>query len=385
MLRIIKTIANLIFGDIIYFFSCLIPKNQNVWIFGSWGGEKYSDNSKYLFEYINENHPEIRAIWIVKNREVKKVLQKKNYEVYTKNSLKSVLVSLRAGVCIVTVSVSRDLNLYFGPNTKIVQLWHGTPLKKILLDARPPSMKLKLLKILFPFLKEDISILIASSEEIRENLATAFDIGLEKIKVTGYPRNDGLFFKEEMKSNNSKKGVYLPTFRNEYDFNIFKNNFNFEIVENTLQRLDTHLYLQLHPLDNPSTKFKRLLLSSEFIHIIEFDDIYSNLKDFDFLITDYSSIFFDFLLLERPIIFAPFDLEIYLEKERDLYYDYNSITPGPKAKDWNELLYLIEESIDNPEKYSKDILRTKKMFNKYDDGKSSQRVFNEIKMILDKY
>lgn len=382
MLRIIKSLINLIFGDIIYLFSCIIPKNGNIWIFGSWGGEKYSDNSKYLFEYVNENHPEIRSIWIVKNKKIKKILEKKNYEVYDKNSLKAVLISLRAGVFIVTVNVARDLNIYPSKNAKIVQLWHGTPLKKILRDVKPPSQKIKFLKFLFPYLKEDISILTAASYEVKEKYITAFGIDPERIKITGYPRNDGIYSLKKIHKDDNKKGVYLPTFRKEYNYSIFQNNFNFKKVENSLKKLGVHLYIQLHPLDDPDNEFKRLLSSSKFIHLVEFDDIYSKLNDFDFLITDFSSIYFDYLLLERPIIFAPFDLETYLSEERELYYDYNSVTPGPKAKDWNDLLDYIEESIQKPEKYLNEIKRIKSLFNKYDDSKNSQRVFDEIKKIL---
>jgi CDP-glycerol glycerophosphotransferase len=381
LLRIIKSLINLIFGDIIFLLSCIIPKNDNIWIFGSWGGEKYSDNSKYLFEYVNKNHPEIRSIWIVKNKKIRKILENKNYEVYGKNSLKAILISLRAGVFIVTVNVARDLNIYPSKNAKIVQLWHGTPLKKILIDVKPPSQKIKLLKFLFPYLNENISILTAASSEVKKKYITAFGIDPERIKITGYPRNDGLHSPKKI-TTDDKKGIYLPTFRKEYNYNIFQYNFNFQKVENSLKNMGVHIYIQLHPLDDPDNKFRRLLSSSKFIHIVEFDDVYSILNDFDFLITDFSSVYFDYLLLEKPIIFAPFDLETYLSEERELYYDYYSITPGPKAKDWNELLDEIEESLRKPEKYLNDIKRVKNLFNKYDDCKNCQRVFNEIKNIL---
>jgi len=94
-------------------------------------------------------------------------------------------------------------------------------------------------------------------------------------------------------------------------------------------------------------------------------DINNILKLTDILITDYSSIYFDYLLLDKPIIFAPFDFEDYLVKDRELYYNYDEVTPGPKARNWNEVLISLKEAIENPEKYKKEREKIKNIFHKY--------------------
>jgi CDP-glycerol glycerophosphotransferase (TagB/SpsB family) len=383
LLKLLKWILNLILGDIIYLISIFIPKDDNLWIFGSWYGEKYSDNSKYLFEYVNENHPEIRAIWLTKNDNVMKIINNKEFEVYKMNSIYAHILSLRAGFSIISQSVKADLNLFLSYKTKVVQLWHGTPLKKIYFDANPlsNSRKTKLFRFFFPYLKENFSILIAPSNEVKEKFSTAFNMELSKIKITGYPRNDGLF-QENRLTNHIHKGIYLPTFRDNSEFDIFKYDFNLDEVENTLKRLDAHLYIQLHPKDYKNkNELENIIQKSNFLHYEEFDDLYSNLNQFDFLITDYSSVYFDYLLLDRPVIFAPFDYDTYLKQDRQFYYDYYSVTPGPKANSWKELLIYIEESIFNPKKYLKDISVINKIFNKYSDSKNSERVFKEIEKI----
>jgi len=113
----------------------------------------------------------------------------------------------------------------------------------------------------------------------------------------------------------------------------------------------------------------------------ELPDIYPLVKETDILITDYSSIYFDFLILDRPIIFAPFDIEQYVKSDRALYYDYYDVTPGPKAKNWPEVFRQIEEEIQEDHwKTKRNIICHR--FNKYVDNKSSERVFKVIQDLL---
>ena len=93
-------------------------------------------------------------------------------------------------------------------------------------------------------------------------------------------------------------------------------------------------------------------------------DIYPFLKHVDLLITDYSSIYFDFLLLDRPIIFFCFDLEDYLAKNRDMYFEYNKVTPGDKARNYAELKTCIIKALKGQDEYSEERRKIKNiMFN----------------------
>jgi len=88
-------------------------------------------------------------------------------------------------------------------------------------------------------------------------------------------------------------------------------------------------------------------------------------------------------LLDRPIIFTPFDINEYLKEDREFYYDYEEITPGPKAKNWDEVINYIDENITNPDKFRGARERVRKKFHKYLDGKSNQRVYEEITNLID--
>lgn len=99
------------------------------------------------------------------------------------------------------------------------------------------------------------------------------------------------------------------------------------------------------------------------------------------LITDYSGVYFDYLLLNRPIIFAPFDINEYVERDRKLYYDYQKVTPEPKARDWPEVFRLLEEVMQKDD-WKEEREAICDLFNKSKDDRSSERVFQLVQELL---
>jgi len=100
------------------------------------------------------------------------------------------------------------------------------------------------------------------------------------------------------------------------------------------------------------------------------------------LITDYSSIYFDYLLLDRPIIFAPFDKKVYIQEDREFYFDYDKVTPGPQAINWNEVMQAIETFTINPKSYTREREIIKNKFHTYQDAQSTERVYKAICKML---
>lgn len=397
MIKRIKTVITLIFGDLIYLISYFVPKDRNLWVFGAWFGEKYADNSKYLFEYLNKKHPEIRAVWLTKNKESFDLITQKGYEVYLMNSFKGYKIGLKASKAIISTGIE-DIIPYTCGRTKIIQLWHGSPLKRIMFDDEflcneLKNFKSKVYLFIFPYiLKKEFSngtIFISSSEEVKNILSTAFRVPKGNVKITGYPRNDfsdqiteipiKKFFSKK-KDDNIKIGIYMPTHRKDGE-RIIKLLFeNYHYINSRLQYLNSILLIKFHfyGLDDEMAKRSKcdriIFLSDDDFQ----QDIYKIIPSTDYLITDYSSVYFDYLLLNKPIIFAPFDIEDYLVDDRKFYYDYNEITPGPKAKNWNAVLTYIEEAINYPDKYKEDREIIKKRFNKYEDKENCKRVFEII-------
>jgi len=112
-------------------------------------------------------------------------------------------------------------------------------------------------------------------------------------------------------------------------------------------------------------------------------DTYELLARTHILIADYSSVYFDFLLTEKPIIFAPFDYENYIKNDREFYYDYDEVTPGPKCKDWDDVLDWIAKFTKNPSLFLQERIAMKNRFHQYQDGQNCKRVYEKITELVE--
>ena len=392
--------------DIVWLISYIIPKDKNLWIFGSWFGNKFADNSKYLYLYIKKYHPEIRAIWLSKNINVINKLRKEGYEAYKTYSFSGFLYSMKASCVIVSTGLN-DVNQFAIARSKKVQLWHGTPLKKIGYDntyfssllGKTSKFKIAILKLFF-FLSDSYDLIVATSSESKKKMISAFRVDESKVIVTGYPRNDAIYstgwlnslgfdYIERLKGRIDFKYVfaYMPTCRGigYVGIDLFsKYNFDIQLMQNILENLSGVLIIKLHHynsfkngINNFSSSNRIFIVSDQ-----ELQDIYPFLKQVDVLITDYSSVYFDFLLLNKPIIFAPFDINEYKATTDELYYNYEEVTPGPKARDWDEVINYMYEAIKRPKEYEDKRLKVNKMFNFYNDDRNSERVFNEMLKLI---
>jgi CDP-glycerol glycerophosphotransferase (TagB/SpsB family) len=393
----------------IYSISGFVPRRKNIWIFGSWDGKKFADNPKYLFLYVYRNQPEITGIWLSRNKTIVADLRARGYNAYYMHSLRGILYSMRASCIIFSVGVS-DVNLYTTKGTKSVQLWHGTPLKKLELaqgnqtSTRWGSFAQRLVdKGLHP--NKNYDVVIATSNESKQTMKTVFSDARE-IAVTGYPRNDALLGAPWLSTLNAEYVrrikreldfqflfLYLPTYRQEAsrELDLFaRYGFDANTVNQSLRELDailiikTHLYFKAHPYDvqadsdSQAARFERIFTVSD----EDLPDIYPLLREAAVLITDYSSVFFDYLLLDRPIVFAPFDIQQYITADRELFYDYDQVTPGPKAKDWPDVLRLLREAVKD-DSWKAERRKVCARFNTFNDSNNSERVFQVICRLLE--
>lgn len=383
----------------IYLVSCLFPRSRNIWTFGSGDGQRFADNPKYFFLYTaNKKRGNIRAIWISRDKNIVKKLREEKYEAYYNLSLKGIYYALKAKYFITDTS-SFALNYWLSGRAKIINLWHGIPLKKIGYDAKKGKGSVcyhsrgivKLLhKLNTPWLFEKYFRIIITSSNLENIFISALKSNKKNIAITGYPRND-IFFDwikncdlganksilNDIKKYKEKNKIlfYLPTFR-DTGGNPFKeakmdlHKFNQFLISHNLIFI-----AKFHPLskinDFNADEYKNIvLLSSE-------TDIYPILKFTDLLITDYSSVYFDFLLSEKPILFFPYDLKKYISKDRELYFNYDNFTPGKKSYNFKNLLVDIENIlIKEVDEYKDERNKIKEFCYKYKDGKSAKRIFD---------
>jgi len=388
----IKKICYFVLNIMLYWVALLMPKNKNVWVFGSWFGKKFNDSPKALYEYVTTYDESIKAVWITKDKVVLESLRNKDYLVYYYLSIKGIYFQLRAGKSFVSTSVHDDLYApCIGPKTTNVQLWHGIPLKKIMFDTYSEekgnqNIYGKIEKLLTPYNKHRNDYLTVTSVLTQKVMAGAFRLPIEKTIITGFPRND-VFLSANINNdkNRAYRCIYMPTHRggDGGNFDLFqKYDFDIQKIDKILCTNEIELTLRLHPFNAPSNELMKQISKSKMIRMDITADIYETISSYDCLITDYSSIYFDFLLTDRPIIFSAFDLEIYKQNERELYFEFDDVTLKPNCLNWTEvidrLIGLKENGIS--EDYRKAYLQLKERF--HEKGLNENEKFS--KKIIDK-
>ena len=395
--------CGVIFSPFVFFHHLIIGRKSNLWLFGSWRGEKFSDNSKALYEYVLKNEKDIHPIWITKNKKVYESLKTKHYPVMMKSSLKATYYMLRAGFCCGSLSATTDVfgsKAWLGYGIKAFYLTHGMPSKhsgydepkmktKKELIARKQPLWLRIYFGMFPQKNPRKLYTISTSDFFVPFLESCTLTPRQNIFVTGTPRLDILFSQEQdpyiadirRKYPTAKLIIYMPTFRDSYDggkpFRPFE-QFGFDQVK-FIEILEKYDYVFL----NKGHFWDGLLTSAEysdrFINVKDDPmlDIYSIVKDIDILMTDYSSIYFDFLPLRKPVILTPFDFETFIRDKRGYYFDYMKELPSIKAQNWNEVCDILVQK-----KYYPLTEAQTQRFHKNSDAYSSARLTLQIKKIL---
>jgi CDP-glycerol glycerophosphotransferase len=392
MRKILKTffkhICYLLFLPFWYLQLC-IPRKKNLWVFGAYGGQKYADSPRWLYEYILEHHTEYKVVWITKNFDVYAKLNHEKKPVAMTFSIRGIMVCLRASVSISSHG-NGDVNKFFINGIRSIWTWHGMPIKKLRYDDfindnlfRNPFIVM-FTKIFEPYnqLQEKT---ITSSDFFVPFLQSAFNLkDHNSILKTGLPRCDAFFSQKsepivmEIRERflDCKIIFYLPTFRTAYYdgkmFNPFENiYFNEKFFFEKLEKNNFVFLYKPHYFDKISINLNHERLI--YLKDNDFDDLYILLKDIDILMTDYSSVYFDFIVMRKSVILAPFDYEEYLRTARDHYFDYFDNMEGHIVRTWEELYNLLEVSEFIPVSEN-----TINKYCQYNDGKSCKKLFEQI-------
>lgn len=344
---------NLLFTACLEHFGQIRP-DSHIWLFSSTDNSHYNYNSRYLFEYVKENLPEITPLFVINDPELRNSLSSKYGKQYfiETESIQGIRQALSAGVWF----TSAGLPAYgTGLHKKrlIINLWHGVPLKKIaLLD---PNLK-KAARIYFKkIFSENYTCILTTSHELIPLMARSFAVSEDKIKVWGQPRNDGLFQKNDCREilgqlfpdlpEYTKTVLYAPTFRDYGQVQLFPfKDFDQKQLEAFLDEKNMLLFIRTHVAEQGSAApylGKRI----RFLGNEQAEDVTGILNIFDCLITDYSSIYIDYLLTDKPMIFLPYDRQQYLDG-RGMNFDYDDVTPGPKPETFNDFLDALSPKED---------------------------------------
>lgn len=378
-------ILKIILMYVVYFISLLIPRKRNRWVFGA--GENFSDNAKYLYLYVNEKYPSIDIAWISSNKKIVKKLQDKALPAYYQYSFTGLKYLFSANIyCVANyLSFLKNTSLPFWSlgTAKYVQLWHGVGIKNVLYARdddktlkrlKHPLLKFLWLPILFSTVKKP-DLFLSTSTEMTKHFSKCFRISKEKmITNAGYPRcfvfdpsvNKYYFDKYADKDSvRLKKHIqkfervilYMPTFR-ESNINYLESaGINYEKLNSLMLSTNSLFIFKLHPWSKISLQEDERLTNLLFLDSQV--DIYPFFNYVELLITDYSSVYYDYMLLDKGYtIFFDFDREEYI-KERDLAYSYDEKTNGLKVKCFESLL----DAISNKLYVSKDFEKDRELIN----------------------
>ena len=389
-----------LYTPLIFIFYLIVPRKKNQWIFSAWEGEYYRGNSKYLFKYL-KNDKEIKSVWLTKNKKLYKKMLSEGHSVVYAFSLQGFYRSLTSKLIFISHGFN-DIIPILSMGATVISLSHfNYPIKKTSYeDVYNKLSLLKKIKIKFisPYnlIKPEYEIVVSKKTKESTIFLNSKDKNEKKrIKFLGHPKTDYLLsiknksksillkkFTNKITKNllDSKIILFLPTWRKKKQFNLFGFDFNDSKINNFLIKNNLYLIINYHPFDvikhNDPTDNRIITLSAEN------DQVTNLLFAADIMITDYSSVYSDYLLIDRPMIFAKFDHEDYID-ERELQIDYNSL-PGEIINDWNQLRNVLSNIIlNNNDLFS--VSRKKWREEIYDgnnDGKSCERITTFAKKLL---
>ena len=368
MKQVISKIINLIFKN--------FKVQKNKIIFES-GRGLVDGNVKAVYDYIVENNiDDFNCIWLVNKNTDTSPLRKKDYVYY--KTLKSYYHLATAKYWIRSQSIGSILKKK--PMQVYIQLWHGNGvMKKMGYDVtdnkeRPVVEHVKEWDYYIANDKYDSSVIQSSTgynKKIDILGMACIDSSIKKANNKKFKKE--LLSKLNIKQTNKKIALYAPTFR---DFDLDKEEINVPIEK--LKDLKDYLILvRLHPLVREKIN-KNIFKNKNIINACEYPDCSDILAISDVLITDYSSIIYEYSPLNRPIIFYPYDYEKYVELRGGFYLDYKKELPGPVCYDQEELLDELENIDVNKTKYNKKLSGFNKKYNYLSDGQASKRFIDKL-------
>ncbi|NHC60265.1 CDP-glycerol glycerophosphotransferase family protein [Paenalcaligenes suwonensis] len=294
----LKKFFYIIFSPIAYILA-LIPKRKDLVLYGSMNGYSIVDNAKY--EYLSSNDKE--KYFITFNPDVVNSYQKTKFNVVYGWSLKGIFLQIRAEKIYFTHGLFDFFSILVMGAEKH-NLWHGVPLKDIgpVTDWSSDNKFMLKIKILFyrifaPAYYMTCDYVYCPFPSLKKNYSNYFCVSRPKIIIREQPRNS---YFNDVVIQKKRKILFAPTHRSlqfkNFDFDLYFKKINLVKISNYLKSINYDLVVRPHPID------KELFVSFCDVNNIEIDtslDLYESLSSYEFVVTDYSSIFLD--CMERQL------------------------------------------------------------------------------------
>ncbi|WP_310603937.1 bifunctional glycosyltransferase/CDP-glycerol:glycerophosphate glycerophosphotransferase [Anaerosporobacter sp.] len=374
------------FACYLYFHLFTKMKMKDNWVlFESFFGKSYSDSPKYIYEYLNKAYPnQFKCIWVINDKKTQipyGAIKVKRF------SIRYAYYFARCKYDVLNVRQPNWIRKRKG--NVFLETWHGTPLKRLVFDQEEVCGASPLHKQQFYRQSRDWDYLVSDNGFSTETFKRAFLFHNEIVEC-GYPRNDILYapdkdarmdrLKDKLGIPKDKKTIlYAPTWRDDEYYGKGEYKFALKLNLHELKRqlgneyvllLRTHYYI--------ADSIDITGIEDFAFNVSKYNDISELYLISDLLITDYSSVFFDYGNLRRPILFFTYDLEKYRDMLRGFYLDIEKEMPGPLLFTEEEVITAIKD-IKNVEVEYQD--KYDEFYNRFchvGDGYASKRIVEKV-------
>lgn len=353
-----------------HLFRHILPINNKKVIFESFSKRTFSDNPKAIYEELAARNAGYECIWSLVNTKTDVGSGGKTVR------FESLKYWYHLATAKYIVSNFNQYRLRKRKGQIVINTMHGVPLKHMGLSATKRDVTKEKMKRTF-----DSWDYFVTPCDYMSNILTGPHYGFKgKFICAGYPRNDVVIAggkDEDMRQKvRSQLGVpkdkkiilWAPTWRTKKSFDI---KLDLETMRKALGK-DYVLVLRAHYLEStyvPKSTYNDFVLNGH-----NYENVSEMMFAADVLITDYSSIMFDYSLLKRPMIFFVWDYDYYMNEKRGMYFDLRAEFPKLIAQTTQEVV----DKIQNTQAIEPDVVRFHNKFNQYDKGDAASKVCDAI-------
>lgn len=350
----------------------LVPRSPQRWVFGS--GIGLGEGALVLHDHVRSVDPARHVTWLASSADELAEARARGMRVLRKRGPRGLWATLRAGVVVVTHGFG-DVNRFGVSGARVVQLWHGIPLKRLHLDTGAtlglpligslPGVG-RLMTALYRRAGAQIALFPVASELVAARIRSAFGLPAARVIVTGDPRDDVLLAGTEESRREAARTLvsgaltaagdarlpdegpivlYAPTWRDGATDAAIPTAPEWQAIASWADRAGATLLIRSHPLGAGS--YAEGAERSPRIRLLGRDvltDVTGALPAVDVLVTDYSSIAFDAAIAQVPSVFFAPDLANYLAT-RGLYQPYREFAGGEPATTWAETLTRVDAAL----------------------------------------
>ncbi|MDD5306835.1 MAG: CDP-glycerol glycerophosphotransferase family protein [Deltaproteobacteria bacterium] len=325
-----------------------------------------------------------RAVWLTRRTEI---LALRRTDVVSTRSLRGMWLAARAGAVALTHSLGDFGPLVFARRTRLYNLWHGMPVKRIS-TADPGFATRRHARSNIREMRR-YAAMFASSPAMADLFARTFGLERSRVIVTGQPRTDVLLGPAPVDPGtrydpplppHEKRILYCPTWRDGLPVRLFPfADADMEAIQRFLEERDAVLFVRTHPNDpgRLERRDRRVVpMQGELV-----PEITCALAAFHVLVTDYSSVYFDYLLLDRPVIFLAYDLDEYAATP-GFFMPFEDISAGPSPVTQADFLRALDEALDCPQSYAADRERVRRLVYEHADDRATERTLEFLRRDL---